>query len=177
MARIRSRPLSVRGSRRQTDWGISIQTNAEVNIAASTSALVASAAAATLAPFAPFTIVRTRGVLWFGSDQEAADEIQIGAMGLAIVSEAARAAGAASIPGPMTDATFDGWFAHQYFANKFSFVTAAGFDSVSGRMIEFDSKGMRKVTTDDALVFVIENFGATQGINVTFGLRILLKAG
>jgi len=56
------------------------------------------------------TIVRTRGTMSVITDQAAAGEDQIGALGMIRVTDRAIAAGIASIPGPMTDGDDDGWF-------------------------------------------------------------------
>ncbi len=42
---------------------------------------------------------------------------------------------------------------------------------------EIDSKAMRKVTSDEAVVVMIENASASFGINVMVQLRFLIKAG
>ncbi len=62
------------------------------------------------------TILRTVGVLSIRSDQIAAPEEQVGAFGMIKVTDLAIAAGAASIPGPVTDIGDDGWFVHVPFA-------------------------------------------------------------
>ncbi len=62
------------------------------------------------------TVRRTIGNIWVVSDQAAADEVQVGAFGCIVVTDLAAAAGAASIPGPFTDANDDGWFVWQGFS-------------------------------------------------------------
>ncbi len=98
-----------------------MQTSAPVLVAAATKALVVSTAGALTTPF---TIIRTRGFVAIASDQSTADENQIGAFGLGVVTELARAAGIASIPGAQTDAVWDGWFVHQSFGQRMEFMTA-----------------------------------------------------
>ncbi len=53
---------------------------------------------------------RTRGWFWVASDQVSAMEYVAVAFGMAVVTDAALAAGAASIPGPSTDLNDDVWF-------------------------------------------------------------------
>ena len=86
---------------------------AAVAIPAGTKVLVARFTAAQILGFAgaQSTIVRERGMFGWATDQVAVDETQTGAVGFAIVSEIAAAAGAASVPGPFTDASWDGWYA------------------------------------------------------------------
>ena len=59
------------------------------------------------------TALRVVGMLSVASDQTAVSEHIVGALGLIRVSDTALAAGAASIPGPITDAGDDGWFVYQ----------------------------------------------------------------
>ena len=49
------------------------------------------------------TVTRSRGAMMVRSDQSAASETQIGAMGMIVVSDDAFAAGITALPGPATD--------------------------------------------------------------------------
>ncbi len=89
--------LSRGGPRRKTLWGQSGEIG-EVTIANNTKVLVSRFTSATLEPIVPFTIVRTRGLISVRSDQAAGTEPQVGAFGIAVVSEDAAVAGAVSIP-------------------------------------------------------------------------------
>ena len=88
------------------------------------------------------TIRRTRGLISVASDQSGAVEGQLGAIGFVVVSDLAAAAGAASIPGPVTDAADDGWFVWEPIVQFSSIVGAA---AGRGASYPFDSKAMRKV--------------------------------
>jgi len=68
------------------------------------------------------TVRRTRGGVFVSSDQGAAVELQTGAFGAIIVSDTAVAAGVASLPDPVTDASDDGWFVWVPFTQ----ISAAG---------------------------------------------------
>jgi len=166
-----------RGSKRLTDWLINFEQTALLAVPANSKVLVASIAAATMTINAPFTIIRTRGALGVFSDQTAAAEQQLGAIGITLVSDLARAAGVASLPGPATDSNWEGWFWHQWFVNKLQIADATGFAARGGVYFEVDSKAMRKVDSSDALVIVAENSHATHAFEIGVSLRILTKAG
>ena len=120
----------------------------------------------------PLTLRRTRGVIFAGSDQIVAAETVQGAVGLVVVSEDAFAAGAASIPGPVSDIESELWAMYQPFFNRFSFATAVGFDGASGQSVDVDSRGQRKVTNDERIVFMVENASVAAGLQIAFNIRI-----
>ena len=91
------------------------------------------------------TVLRVAGMLSVTSDQIAASEAQIGAFGMIVVNDLAVAAGAASIPGPITDRSDDGWFVYVPFVNQFTLASAASFDAVGSLNLEIASKAKRKV--------------------------------
>ena len=74
-----------------------------------------------------FTIVRTRLLVSIISDQLAASEIQMGAVGAAIVSDQVNAIGVTAVPTPITDMGSDLWFVHQLMYNEFVFGDGTGF--------------------------------------------------
>ena len=103
------------------------------------------------------TVRRTVGGIWVVTDQTAASEIQEGAFGMIVVSDLALAAGAASIPGPVTDASDDGWFVWQGFAQSVSFASATGVHQL-GRWYPFDSRAMRRNEEGFGIAVMAENF-------------------
>ncbi len=115
------------------------------------------------------TVRRTRGILTISSDQSGATEDQIGAMGMIVVTNAARVAGAASIPGPGTDASDDGWFVWQPFSQK-GLLAGSGVQSL---IYEFDSKAMRRVEEGFEVVVMIENNHATNGLVFSTNFSLL----
>ena len=117
------------------------------------------------------TVLRTRARVFVGSDQGAAVEEQLGAFGIIVVTELARIAGVASIPGPATDGGNDGWFVHQMIVQTSAATTA----SPTGWFYDIDSKAMRKVPEGYNLAVVVENIGDTNPMIVDFGVRILSK--
>ena len=105
------------------------------------------------------TIRRTRGLISVGSDQNVAVEAQVGAYGMVVVSDLAIAAGAASIPGPITEATDDGWFVWVPFLKRGPSSTA--LEVINN---EFDSKAMRRIEEGFCVAVLVENGSATDGL-------------
>ncbi len=174
MARRLSPQRFSRGVKRAVDWDLSFSSIARTNIPAGTKVLLGSITAAALDGVAPATIVRTRGVLNVLSDQSAATEDQMGAIGLAFVNEVARALGVTGLPGPDSDFGYD-WFWWQGVAQTQRLATAVGFEN-AGVQYVIDSKAMRKFDGGSGLVLMVENVGST-GFDVSVQIRILIKAG
>ena len=103
------------------------------------------------------TIRRTVGHLSISSDQEAALETPIAAVGMIVVSDAAAAIGVTAIPGPLTDESDDGWFVWQS-----AVITQGANTSRESRVFPFDSRGMRRVEQGFQIAVVLET-GATFG--------------
>jgi len=118
----------------------------------------------------PGTIIRTRGVLSIGSDQGAALEVQTGALGGAIVTEAAFTAGGAALPDPVSDSSAGFWFLYEPFAQK-------NFNNLSipTQLYTFDSKAMRKIEPGEMAVFMLVNAHATHGLTFLLNIRMLIK--
>ena len=165
-----------RSVKRATTW-VQAAVMAETSIgAASTKVLLQRLTAASIAIIgAPTTVVRTRGNLIVRSDQIIATEIQNGAFGMAVVSEEAAVAGAASIPGPVSEASWDGWFLWFSVQNVFSFTSGVGTDSQGGRLFEFDSKAMRKVEDNESVVVMYESGANSDGQILGENFRQLYK--
>ena len=105
-------------------------------------------------------IRRTRGV--FVMDANVSGQALFGAVGLCIVSDAAAAAGAASIPGPLTEASDDIWFLHHFLAQA--------RDEASGPVM-LDSKAMRRGSEGTSIAWMFENSGVAT-VTVYAGLAI-----
>ena len=142
---------------------------------------VAAATKVLLSTFSPttfsLTVRRTIIQVHVATDQLAASEEQVGAIGMLVVTDTAAAAGVASIPGPSTDASDDTWFLHKFFANTFRFGSAVGFDSIGGLSFEVDSRGQRKLPAGKVLALVVENASAAQGFVIRTGVSILTGTG
>ncbi len=169
MARPRNRGFT-RSARRQLTW-VGPAEQAYVTVTNGSKVIIASFDAATNGLPKP-TVVRTRGEVSVVPTTFAADLDIIGAYGLAIVSDRAFAAGAASIPGPFTDAGWDGWFVWRSFSQHVEFIDGTGF-LITRMAHEVDSKAMRKITDDETLVLMAESQAGA--FKISMPLRFLFK--
>ena len=115
------------------------------------------------------TVRRTRGMLSIGADAVSVEE-QTGALGFVVVSDLALAAGAASIPGPFTDGSDDGWFVWQPFVQTAQEGTISNLTSYQ---YAFDSKAMRRVEEGFGIAVMLENSSATFGLRATIAIAML----
>jgi len=171
MARRFHRAGAVRSQRRETVW---IGLSPLVDTASAASVLVSSLSATALA-LRPFTIVRTHIELMFDTDQAAASENQLGAIGLAVINAPAVVIGITAMPTPVTDLGSDLFFVHQAMVSHFEFGDLTGFNSQAGRRYTVDSKAMRKVNDDEDIAFTYEVSGGGGGANLLSMGRMLLK--
>ena len=155
------------GPRRLSTWIDLVP--AEDSLGGNVGFFTASLNAAALA-FRPFTIVRTHLEIVLRSDQAAAIEVQIAAVGLAIVSDQAVAVGVTALPTPISDAASNLWFLHKYvFADESSLT-----DRTRGQTnLAVDLKAMRKVEQGQDMVVMLET--QATGAVITTALRMLLK--
>jgi len=159
-----------RGPRRALDWSASTPATAFASLAGSTSAISQI--------FVPIvggeTVVRTRGMFGWGTDNAAGDEPQIGAYGICVVSEPAASVGITAVPTPDTDAAWGGWLYHTYFMSNTEFQSSVGVNFDNIRRIVIDSKAMRKIDENDRLITVIQNSSA-DGMIFNDSTRFLTK--
>ncbi len=101
-----------------------------------------------------FTIYRVRGTIGVQLDTSAVDERAVIQFGMALVSSAAFAAGGASIPSPVTEASYPWLWRGEVFIS--SLAEAAVVNDFLSQTIKVDSKAMRKSKPDEALVLVAE---------------------
>ena len=118
------------------------------------------------------TVRRIRGLLTVASDQQAATELQLGAFGALVVTDAAVAVGITSIPDPVTEVADDMWMLYVHIGQQVRFGTAVGLEPHWVTQYVLDSKAMRKTPAGYSLAFVIANAAST-GFNATLGVRIL----
>ena len=146
----------------------------ETSIAASTVNLVTTLSAGALL-LRPFTVLRTRMVIQYRSDQTAALESPIGSWGNIVVTEAAAAVGITAIPDPsgITGDPEADWFVWQALIVSFTSGNVTAFDANAGHQYSIDSKAMRKVGPDDNLVGVFSQENAVGSIIVTNGRRLI----
>jgi len=117
------------------------------------------------------TIVRVRGMMYISADQVSIDEEQSGAFGMIRVTDRAIAAGASSIPGPVTDADDDGWFVWVPFAQ----LGRPTLGQDNSNIYEIDSKAQRIVREGQQLAVMIENNSLLGGLRVVVALRALSR--
>ena len=173
MARRAVRSFAPR-TKRQTDWALLFASTTVTAVPANSKVLMFATAVGSLLNITPSTLIRTRGQFGISTDQLAADEEQIGAVGIAVVPPGSTAA---TIPGPDFDATWDGWLYHRFFQHVFRVNSAIGAYPDLMHSMEIDSKAMRKLTSDQLVVLMVENAHATNGFNIAAGVRFLIKAG
>ncbi len=119
------------------------------------------------------TILRTVGIVTVKSDQGIATEDYSGAFGMMVVNDRAITAGAASIPGPITDIGDDGWFVYVPFANDFLFLDGTGFEDRRSTVLNFDSKAKRVVEDGFSIALMVESTAASEGFVLSVILRVL----
>jgi len=159
-----------RGSQRHTDWGASVPAGSFLSVGGATVTLLE-----TFVPNAGGeTLIRTRGMLSFGSDQFVAGEQQLGSFGIGVVSAQAEALGITAIPHPGDDAAWGGWLYHTFLFNRFNFSSAVSTQAIATVNIVIDSKAMRKVSDEERLVVVLQNSGSN-GMTFTHSIRVLSK--
>jgi len=117
------------------------------------------------------TIYRLRGQLLIRFDGTSAGDTNIAGVGIIVVQESAVAAGAASVPNPLTDPEAD-FLWHQYAPFIQPVTDDVGGVSSSMR-IEVDSKAMRRVKDTQTLQLVASMSAATGATTLTGGIRIL----
>ena len=143
----------VRGPKKHTDWSASLQISGFTALGSGLSVL-----SEVFVPQAGGeTVIRTRGLFVWGTDNPGSDEDQIGGFGIGVVSAQAATVGITAIPHPVVDAAWGGWFFHSYFMGRTEFGTAVGVEFNNMREIVIDSKAMRKVGDEERIVVVVQN--------------------
>ena len=140
-------------------------------VPASSVVLLASLNAAALG-IRPFTVVRSRLLVHWRSDQQAASEFVQGVMGLQVVTEVASAGGIGNVPTPITEANSD-FFVYQPLISELRVIGSAAINFTDGNHV-VDSKAMRKVGDADDIVFTVENRSAV-GAELAIEGRLLVK--
>ena len=111
------------------------------------------------------TVRRARGSISVSAI--AGGDIEV-AMGMVVVSDLALAAGSASIPGPITDGSDDGWFVWTPVVSDSPLSTAA-----EGHVVEFDSKAMRRIEEGFGVAVMVENQSSVVSVNVHLAFSVL----
>ena len=158
--------------RRMSSWLASADLNAWTALPANTVILDQTLTTAEKAR-RPFTVVRTRGILFVVSDTSAAVEEPFGAIGFSVVSDQAVAVGVTAVPLPIFDEASDLFFVHQFWGIASGMGAAVG-PSQTG-VFPFDSKAMRKVDDSEDIAVVIENASALDAALYMIKFRLLIK--
>ncbi len=165
--------LVLRGGRniRSTSWGESPTSTIQIGTAA-TAVLAFSLGAAGLAQ-RPFTIIRERFFWYLRSDVVTGGEIYGGAIGHCVVSEQAVAIGVTAVPTPVTDMGSDLWHVFSQMYGRFG---GTQVEEV-GKIMQVDSKAMRKVEEGEDSIIVVESGAATEAASMlsVYGGRTLIK--
>ena len=144
------RGAAQRGPRRLTAWS-QVANQAYIAVPAVGSTLLASISFET-----PGTIVRVRGQVSVKLATYAADLDIVGAFGMGVVSAEALGIGVTAVPTPFSDADWGGWMVWRSFSAAYE--VGSGNAAIRGSWeFEIDSKAMRKVEANSALVFVAES--------------------
>ncbi len=161
-------------NRRETEWVATVNTNIAV-LAAGASVIAFSGdfrSGGSLEDFIGATVVRTRGPFAGRFVSVSGDQSAFGALGIAIVNGEAFDAGVASLPTPVAEAGDDKWLMHRYWFADVRFDTSP---QQIHSLIDFDSKAMRKTTSTDVLVAIIENSATVDAIAFWLQFRTLFK--
>jgi len=184
--RSRSRFPRSSGARRKTSWAAGPETSGGGGVQTFTGTIAQLAGTAVQATVDGLTLVRTRGeLLIFLRTASASDNGFFGAFGIAKATSAAVLAGAASVPTPIAEESWDGWLYHRYLsvmsAGPIAAATAAQealqVNNVCAALrIEIDSKAMRKQDISEAFYAVLElTEVGTADLTWQFNSRLLLK--
>ena len=177
MARLSlSRGIRTQSPRRKTTWDEGPQGRP----AAFTTAVARIYPLGAIANTAGLTIVRTRGHVSIGLESATAvnDGFDQVAIGIGVVSgNAFTVGGVGSVPTPITDVAWDGWLWH-WFGNIMALNTGASVSQGLGqRLIEIDSKAMRKIKQTDVLFGAVQtaNLNGAVSMQTVMNTRFLLK--
>ncbi len=96
-----------------------------------------------------------------------------GAVGRCVVSDQAAAIGVTAVPTPITDQDSDLWIMYEQQFGRFG---GTAVEEV-GKLMQIDSKGMRKVDDGQDLITVFETGASTESLSMisVYGGRTLIK--
>ena len=143
------------------------------SISGNSATLIATLSAGALL-LRPFTILRTRGIIAYRSDQVAASENPFGTFADLVVTDTAAALGITAIPDPGSDPE-SRWWVFQELHSHFRLLSSVGFESVqgSGHVFTIDDKAMRKVGPDEDVAGVASQLSAVGATIYTRGRRLI----
>jgi len=141
------------GRRPNLSWASS-QPPGSVAIAANTKVLLSTIV--TSVSTIDEVILRTRGIIAAFFASTATSEAE-GAYGMYVTTDLAAAAGAASLPGPFTDGSDDGWFVWEPLFIRQQEGSAIGFENRGDQTRLYDSKAKRIVEEGKLVIVMVEN--------------------
>ena len=145
--------IVVRGKRRQAAWS-PVLINARLNALGAAASIGSGQAAASFQE--RVTIARIRGTCSATLDVGAALDAFELAVGLIVVKDEAFAAGAASMPSPISDVE-QSWIWHHVFSlGPAVNATQDGGQILVNQVVQIDGKAMRKVQAGETMAFVFE---------------------
>ena len=122
------------------------------------------------------TLMRCRGEIILEATPDASGDSDVVGLGLIIVSGDAFVVGGASLPGPISDASAS-WLWHRFVCLEASTNALDGSHILTNRIIEVDSKAMRKMKPNDTLALVGElSTGEFAAVTALSGIRFLVAA-
>jgi len=123
------------------------------------------------------TILRTRGDFLIVGTPNAGSDVDVIGLGVCVVNEAASSQGGLSIPGPIKDAAADFWLWHRFVpldAMGAADEATARTGGTSWARVTLDSKAMRRVVEDQAVLLIAESTTGEFGtVGISGGLRFL----
>ncbi len=122
------------------------------------------------------TVLRTRGDYMLIGTPDAATDSDIVGLGICVVNASALAIGGTSLPGPIADIDSDVWLWHAMIPIDAGNDTAREFEGLGAYTFRgvIDSKGMRKIAPDQAVVVIGElATGTLAGISYFGGVQFL----
>ena len=177
MARSRSGFSRGRSQRRTTAWTFGPGGSDVVSTGASGQTILGSGVI--LAGESKVTLVRLRGSLqvYLKTSSAAGDGFHC-ALGIGIVMNEAFGVGQTAIPGPISEADWDGWLYHRFFdLHTFDATIANNIElGLAVAQFEVDSKAMRIWDDGETLMAILEvSEGTAATMDVFFDSRILVK--
>ncbi len=121
------------------------------------------------------TVLRSRGEFLITAVPDAANDEAVLGIGIIIVNQTALDIGGTALPGPIADANSDAWLYHSFVPLDGTTLTAADPQAIGVNVrVPVDSKAMRRVAADQAVVFMIELNQATfASVTIIGGIAFL----
>ena len=121
------------------------------------------------------TVLRSRGELVVQAVADAATDTAVMGLGIGVITTNSRIVGGTSVPGPITDIGWDGWLYHRFVGFEANPATSASNVAILlNRVVDIDSKAMRKLPEGSSVVLIAEVSTADMVVTALGGMRWLL---